>query len=73
MTTYRDVPAGDVPAGLQWNVPRFHQGQIVEVAYAHAYPGRRDEADEGARWRRVIDRSDNSIWYGCAVADGQPH
>lgn len=52
----------DVPDTVRWDVPRVHQGQIVEVAYAD-YPRQADEADWGAHYRRTTDRSDRSVVY----------
>lgn len=31
---YRKITASQIPAGVRWDVPGTHQGQIVEVAYA---------------------------------------
>ncbi len=54
MSKYRRI--SHVPDGLRWDVPRRHQGQDVEVAYAT--PNDRYEQDDGAIYRREIDHSD---------------
>lgn len=50
----------DVPEGVRFDVPRRHQGQIVEVAYGGWGRGEHDEGDE---YRRVIDKSDRSATW----------
>lgn len=43
-----------------WLVPPECAGQIVEVAYG--------DSCDGTLWRRVTDRSDGTVSYGCADA-----
>lgn len=62
VSKYIPTDADKIPANVRWDVPRHNQGQIVEVAYADAHPGR-DEACAGSKYRRVSDRSDLSITY----------
>lgn len=56
-TEYVRVSASEIPAGVRWDTPGRHQGQIVEVSYA-------DErsspvpADDGASYKRIRDRSE---------------
>lgn len=63
---YTAIPASEVPGDLVWIIPRRNQGQIVEVAYSNGVPDGRSvnyDADEGARYKRVTDRSDRSVIY----------
>jgi methylaspartate ammonia-lyase len=55
MVKYKKCDRSDLPNGLVWHTPRVHQGQHIEVQYAE--PGARDELIEGARYKRVINRS----------------
>jgi hypothetical protein len=52
---YVEVEASAVPS-RRWHVPARNAGQTVEIAYAHASPDARSEADEGDEWQRVTDR-----------------
>ena len=51
-----------MPEGLRFDVPRRHQGQIVEIAYADERPYA-SEADAGSRYKRVTDGSTGSVEY----------
>ena len=59
---YRPIDTARIPATVRWDVPRRNQGQIVEVAYSDARPGR-SEGGEGDLYRRIIDGSDGSVSY----------
>ncbi len=61
-TTYIPCTLDDIPAGVRWMTPRHLQGQIVEVSYA-CPTGDMSEACKGDAYRRIIDRSDQSIEY----------
>lgn len=54
--TYEPIAASDVPFGLRWNTPLRNQGQTIEVSFADV--GGMGDADEGAAYRRTIDRSE---------------
>lgn len=72
MAKYKRVFDIAEPTGLRWDVPPYHQGQIVEVAYADARP-EAAPADSGAEYKRVTDRSDRSVTYyapPCALSSG---
>ena len=66
---YRKVDESKVPARVRdgrWDVPRHHQGQIVEYAYsATDWRGITCSAESGsgATYRRIYDRSDGSVTY----------
>lgn len=62
MSRYIEVTASDIPSDARWDVSQRNQGQIVEVAYAD-YPSSAYEADAGAFYKRVTDRSDQSVTY----------
>lgn len=51
---YTETPAASVPNTVRFDTPARFQGQIVEVAYGG---NSRHEHDDGAPWKRVIDRS----------------
>lgn len=53
------TPLAHYLAKARWDVPARHQGQTVEVSY-HDGP-QRSEADEGAEWRRTVDRSTGQV------------
>lgn len=53
---YIAIPANDVPANIRFDVPRRHQGQIVEIAYGDLRYYR-SFADVGAPYKREHDRS----------------
>ena len=57
---YIECASSVVPASIRFDVPRRHDGQIVEIAY-----GGFDRAahDEGDPYKRVTDRSDGSVRY----------
>ena len=59
---YTEISEFSVPPDLRWDVPAHNQGQIVEVAYAD-YPTCADEACSGSLYKRVTDRSDQSVAY----------
>lgn len=61
-TTYHEITREMLPYGLRWDVPRYAQGQIVEVAYA-GWPRLASEADRGDTYKRVSDRSIPSVRY----------
>lgn len=54
MPIYRPIEPAQLPAGLHWNTPRHHQGQIVEYEYGDHVAG---PHDEGAPYLRVTDHS----------------
>lgn len=59
---YTRCQESDTIAVERWDVPRRHQGQIVEVAFGR--PGHhRDESDDGDEFKRVTDRSVPSVSY----------
>ena len=60
MAKYTQINESDVPSGVRFDVPRRHQGQIIEVAYGG---WGRYEHDDGAEYKREIDRSDRSAAY----------
>lgn len=68
-TKYVPCSNGEIPDGTRWDVPRTNQGQIVEVAFANATPRERSEACDGDMYKRVTDRSDNSVQYYRRVGD----
>ena len=68
--SYRPIPASAVPAGLRWDVPPRHQGQIVEVAYADAGRGRY-AASEGDEYRQTTDRSTGEVAYAQRAAEAR--
>lgn len=53
---YEPCSAATVPSGVVWDVPPQHQGQHVTVAYAR-FPGEKTPACDGAKFKRVTDRS----------------
>lgn len=59
-TKYAKISEQDVPAGVRFDVPARHQGQMKEVAYGGT---RRDVHDEGDEYKCVTDRSDGSVTY----------
>jgi len=61
-TNYVAVNACAIPATVRWDTPRSHQGQIVEISYSDARPGR-GEGGVGDDYQRTIDRSDRSTSY----------
>jgi hypothetical protein len=60
--TYMSVSRDKLPEELRFDVPREHQGQTIEVAYAD-YPTEAGEACNGAKYRRETDRSDGATTY----------
>ena len=66
--TYTEVPEFSVPKHARWTTPRANQGQMVEVSYSTGDPNQRDESGPGDRFRRVIDHSDRSVWFGRRTA-----
>lgn len=70
-TTYVEIPAGEVPAGVIWDTPRRHQGQTVEVSYATRIRSTRGGADDGDEYKRVIDRSVPETRYYRLVTRGE--
>lgn len=66
-TEYAPCSRDEIPDSTRWDVPRANQGQIVEVAFANASPRERSEACNGDMYKRVTDRSDNSVRYYCRV------
>ena len=56
------VAIGAAPRVHRWDVPRACAGQIVEVSYGEPF-SHSDEAGFGSLYRRVHDRSDNSVTY----------
>lgn len=61
--TYVEVHRMLVPTWTRFDVPPENQGQHVEVAYSEEHPCR-TEAVEGAKYKRIIDRS---------LSDGDPN
>lgn len=59
---YLEIAAPELPANVRWDTPPQNQGQTIEVSYAHARPAS-DEACAGAPYKRVRDRSDQSVTY----------
>jgi hypothetical protein len=57
---YIECRESDIPAGVRFDVPRRHQGQIVEVAFGGFD---RAEHDHGDPYKRITDRSDRSVNY----------
>lgn len=62
--TYKKCELNDVPATVRFDVPRRNQGQMVEIAYGGF---ERAEHDEGAPFKRVTDRSEQTTTYYRAV------
>lgn len=59
MTTneYHRVDKREVPDDLIWHTPRQHQGQAIEISFAHSNPRWKSEAGPGSRWKSEIDHS----------------
>lgn len=58
--TYIQVSESAVPGDVRFDVPRRHQGQMVEIAYGgHC----RSEHDDGDMYRRVTDRATRQVRY----------
>lgn len=58
--TYTQISEESVPGDVRFDVPRRHQGQMVEIAYGgHC----RSEHDEGDMYRRVTDRATRAVRY----------
>lgn len=53
---YKQIAASDFPGHVRFDIPAPNQGQAVEISYAD-WPLRRWPAEEGALYKRVIDRS----------------
>lgn len=51
---YEEIPADQIPAGVRFDVPPRHSGQIVEIAYGGFD---RTVHDEGDLYRRETDQS----------------
>ena len=58
MTKGKYVPClkTDIPAGMRFDVPDRHQGQIIEVAYGGFGSSEIDDGVGGAVYKRVTDR-----------------
>ncbi len=66
MTTYREIPASEVPDNIIFTTPSQSQGQAVEVSYSRGIPSGRHAnyaADEGDPYKRVWDRSTNKTTF----------
>ena len=64
--TYTEIPAGSVPAGIVFTVPRRHQGQAVEYAYSRGIPAGKAadmEAGDGDLYMRVTDERHVITYY----------
>lgn len=55
----------DIPDGVRFDVPRKHQGQIVEIAYGGFDRG---EHGHGDPYKRSHDQSDRTTAYWRWVA-----
>jgi len=51
---YVAIDTAQIPAKVRFDIPRRHQGQIIEVAYGDFG---RSEADHGSPYKRVTDTS----------------
>jgi hypothetical protein len=60
MRAYVRIEENQVPRGVTFHVPRFAQGQIIEVAWGTFG---REEAGPGDLYQRVHDRSDGTISF----------
>lgn len=59
---YEKISLEDLPDGLRFDVPGVNAGQIIEVAYGDRAEYRSENA-RGAPYKRVLDRSDNTVEY----------
>lgn len=59
-TRYVQCTAKDIPDGVHFDIPSYHQGQIIEVAYGCVG---RSAGAEGDPYKRIRDLSDASTTY----------
>lgn len=59
---YYQIPATDLPHGLRWDVPRRHQGQPDETAYAD-WPRDASEAGHGSPYMRHRSMTGQTTYY----------
>jgi hypothetical protein len=72
MTKYVECKEDEIPEGVRFDVPRHHQGQIVEIAYGGFGRG---EHGDGDPFKRVTDQSlpvgEQTTYYRLAVFEKQ--